>query len=403
MKNKENNELTEIKFSEEELMLHDKCIRNRVIFNSFIYLLVILFLLFILCITFFSKNNPFLPNSIKKFLSIVDLYETSYMQEVSIENLIDGAIYGLVSGSEDKYGGYISIDKSATTGKRLSVGGYYGLGITYVKDKDSIKITDIVRGSPADKAGLEVGSVVEYINGEPVNSDMLEQFSKDIQEKVITEFTFRLDTEEEITMVTENIDVPKVDFFIKDDIGYISIYTFVPDTFDLFKEAIDNIVGSNVKELVIDLRNNSGGELETAVSMLDYITEDELLVKLDYKNNKVFNDEERYSDSFCAIDKKLPISIIVNENTASAAELTTMVLQDIYNAKVYGKTTFGKSTILSVYEFNDKSMLLMSVGLYLPPSERIIEEEGITPNVIINDDDLEKEVDYLYEKYIKRE
>ena len=96
------------------------------------------------------------------------------------------------------------------------------------------------------------------------------------------------------------------------------------------------------------------------------------------------------------------MSIVVNSSSASASELMTMALQDIYNCKVYGEKTYGKSTVLSVYTFEDNSMFVLSSGLYYPPSGRMIEGVGVTPDVLVPKELISNDIDYIYNTYIKK-
>ena len=395
----ENNERQIPKYSEEEVQKIKNSIELKTVLKVSLMFLIIIFLFTILVTYYFFISDAYMPKEVRKLLNIVDLYEENYYEDVDLVDLIDGASRGLVEGSGDKYGAYLSSKSARTSGKKLESGHYFGLGITYTKypEEGYIEITDIVRNGPADRAGLKIGSIITHINDKEITEELLEQFSDDIQGKVIRDFVFTFEDGTTLTVTTDEVDVPKVDYEIIDNVGYISIYTFVEDTVGLYKEAFDNVLKFDVKEIVIDLRDNTGGDVDAVVEMLDYIIGEELIVKLDYKNSE---DEEKYSDSETAYDGKIPISIIVNEHTASASELMTMVLQDVYDCKVYGKKTFGKSTILSVYSFKDGSMFVMSVGLYLPPSGRVIEEMGIEPDVEVSDEDIELSGSEIYYKYI---
>ena len=396
MKQLNNNE-KEIKkeYTEKEI----KNVKLNTFLSSCLLFLFIGFLLSLCVIHYFYISESYMSKDMRKFMNVVSLYQEGYLNDYELNEMIDGAIQGLVLDSEDKYGAYLPSSTAVTTGNMLKTGGYFGLGITYTKTENCIEIMDIVEGSPAAKAGLQIGSVVKYINNEPISLEMLERFSNSIQEKSMRQYTFLLDTGEQVTMITDEVEKRKVDYFIKDEVGYISVYTFVEDTTNLFKDAFDKLMGANVKHIVLDLRDNNGGDVDAVISMLDYITKDCLLVKLDYKT---FKDKEFFSDENSVYNLEVPISIVVNNDTASASELMTMALQDIYNCKVFGEKTYGKSTVLSVYTFKDNSMLIMSSGLYYPPSGRMIEGEGVIPDILIPKELLSNDIEYIYNTYIKK-
>lgn len=376
-----------------------KNIKLNTFLSSCLLFLFIGFILSLCVIHYFYISDSYMPKELRKFINIQSLYNNGYLNEYELSDMIDGAISGMVYNSEDKYGSYLPASTAVTTGNLLKKGGYFGLGITYTKTENCIEIMDIVDESPAAKAGLKIGSVVKYINNEPISLEMLERFSSSIQEKSMRKYTFLLDTGEQVTMITDEVEKRKVDYFVKDNVGYISVHTFVEDTTELFKSAFNEINKANVKHIVLDLRGNNGGDVDAVVSMLDYITKDCLLVKID---NKAKEDEEYFSDEESVYNPDIPISIVVNKDTASASELMTMALQDIYGCKVYGEKTFGKSTVLSVYTFKDNSMFIMSSGLYFPPSGRMIEDVGVVPDVLIPKELLSNDIDYIYNTYIRK-
>ena len=392
-----NNKENEIKkeYSEKEI----KSIRLNAFLTSCLFFLFIGFLLSLFVINYFYISDDYIPKEVRKFMNIISLYQNNYLNDYEMDDMIDGAIAGLVVKSGDKYGTYLPPSTGVIKSSILSNGGYFGLGITYTKHENCIEIVGVVENSPAANAGLKIGDVVKYINNEPINLEMLERFSNSVQEKSMRKYTFLLDTGKQITMIADEIETQKVNYFIKDNVGYISIYTFVPGTSELFKEAFDEITKANVRHIVLDLRGNTGGDVEVVVDMLNYITSDCLLVKLD---NVAAEDKEYISDKNCAYDSNIPMSIVVNSSSASASELMTMALQDIYNCKVYGEKTYGKSTVLSVYTFEDNSMFVLSSGLYYPPSGRMIEGVGVTPDVLVPKELISNDIDYIYNTYIKK-
>jgi carboxyl-terminal processing protease len=169
------------------------------------------------------------------------------------------------------------------------------------------------------------------------------------------------------------------------------------DTVSLFKDAVDSVIADGVTEIVFDLRNNSGGDADAVVKMLDYILDECLIIDIKQADG---GSRQIYSDSASVLSKDIKIKILVNSGSASASELFTMSLQDNRNAVIMGEKTYGKSTVLTYFTFKDGSMLGMSTGLYYPQSGRYIEGIGIEPDIILSKDELVLSIEELYEQNI---
>ena len=376
--------------------------KNHVIFNTFLVTFVSCLLLFLVffyvCVNYL--NTIFIPPELRKINAALELYEKTYSNEYKIEDLIDGCVLGMVIGSKDKYGGYITSLNSSTTGELKTSGKYYGLGITYKNNGSEIEITDIIKDGVADKAGVKVGDIITHIDGNAITIDIIEDFRISIADETRKNVMFTTKDGREIYMELGLIERKKLEYEIIDNVGYITIYGFLEETDKLFKTAMDSFMLRDVEHIVIDLRGDLGGLVDTVVPMLDYITKNDLIVKLDYKSEKV-EDKEIYSDNFSVYDGSIPISLIVDSETASASELFSMCLRDFYGCKIYGEKTYGKGTIVSSYTFKDKSILSMSVGTYYTQNGKNIEGEGIKPDVLLNED-IDKDKVYIYEKYINK-
>ena len=188
---------------------------------------------------------------------------------------------------------------------------------------------------------------------------------------------------------------PILDFEIIDNVGFIHIYDFVPETSVKFKEAIDNIVADNVKNVIFDLRNNGGGQLDVVVEMLDYLIEKETIVNIKYETGK---EEKIGSVDGRDVSNLFDCVILSNKNTASASELFILILKETMNTTLVGTKTFGKGTVGTSYTFNDGSILNISTGLYYTASGKNIEEEGIVPDIELNKEDIIKEAKELYKE-----
>lgn len=368
-----------------------KKVRNNTIFFTLVVSSFVYSILFILLLLYMGG---ILANDNKKLDNVLELYKSMYIGDIEYSDIVDGAIQGIVVASKDKYGGYIPAIQKNTVSDKINMGKYKGFGFTYEIQEGCIEIKEIVMDSAAGRSTLQVGDKITHINNESLTDTVLENFILGVSEGTINSVVFTLEDSTQIELESGIVNMPKITTHIVNNIGYMKIHTFVEDTVVLFKDEVDLFIKEDVDEIVFDLRGNHGGSLDAVVDMLDYITKDVLIVRVEYKTGK---EVEYFSDNNTVFNEKKIIKILVDNNTASAAELFTMCLQDVYNAKIIGQTTFGKSTVLSNFMFKDGSMLAMSTGVYYSLKGRYIEETGIEPDVFLNDVDISKSSIELYE------
>ena len=337
----------------------------------------------------YSKENY--SSSVNKYLNILELYEKDYISDIDLDKAIDYSIAGIVQSVDDKYGAYIPAGNEVISSQIVS-GNYYGLGVTLHFQDTFLEIVDIVEDSPAGRSDLKIGDCITKINNEPVTVEVYEKFRTEINKKEIKKVVLEINHEKEVTIKLGDVKEKKVNYFVENGVGYITISTFVMDTISEFKDAIDFVVENKVSEIVFDIRGNSGGDVEAVQAMLDYILEDCLLISMEYANGEK---KEIYSDKNSAINKDLSIKILADNDSASASELFIMALQDNYGVELIGKTTYGKSTVLKYYTFRDGSFLSMSVGTYYSDSGRYIEGVGITPDIELSDEEIKLSIEEL--------
>lgn len=366
-----------------------KIIKETIMITSLIFLLVMSIIYFcVLIYSIYIKEDNTKDFNLQKYMHIIELYEDNYVGDIDLTTSVDESISGLVQSMGDKYGYYIPVSDGSTVGAEFLTGNYQGIGITFALVDNYLEVYDIVKDSPAGKSDIKVGDKIVKLNGEDISISVYEKFKNDISSKILEKVVFTLNTGEEIEIIIGEVKTPKLDWVISHNVAYIYIYNFVPETFELFKDCLNQIVGDDeITDLVFDLRNNTGGNAETVVSMLDYILDDCLLMTIDYKNSES-EDEYFYSDSSTVLTKDYNVKVVVNRRTASAAELFTAVIKEYFDATIIGETTYGKGTVVSSYSFTDGSILLMSSGYYTIPNGSNIEGVGITPDIILDEEHL---------------
>lgn len=305
-----------------------------------------------------------------------------YYQDVDPEKLIVGATKGMVNSLGDKYSSYMTKAEydqwySTVTGE------YEGIGVTFVMEKKGQgSVVLVSEGSPAEKAGIKAGDVITKVNGKTFSD--ADKMSAEIRGDIGTEVkvTYVRDKKEKtVTIIRDKIVNKSVSSqVLAGDLGYIRIASFESSTYEDFRAALDSMEKKKVKGFIIDLRDNGGGLVETAVD-----TADDLLGKgnITYLQDRAGKKEYIDSD---ARKTDLPYVILVNGNTASASEIVTAAVQDNKGGKIVGTKTFGKGIVQSTDTLDDGSALEITVLQYFSPDGHAIHKKGIKPDYVVKDD-----------------
>ena len=325
-----------------------------------------------------SDTSNDITVSLEKYKEIIDKY---YLGDVDEDKLKEGAIKGYIEGLNDPYTEYISKEDMKDY-MQETLGNYVGIGIYMTADQklDKVKVLSPIKESPAEKAGIEPGDIIVSVNGKTYKASEMSAMSNDIkgEEGTEVEITILRGTEtKEFKVKREKIKVNPVEGKVLDNnIGYIKFTSFDETTADDFKNKYEELKKSNIKSLIIDLRNNGGGLVDQALKIADYITEKDsvLLYEVD-KNGK---EEVKKSENDPIISE--PIIILTNENTASASEILAGALKDLGKATIVGTKTYGKGVIQQILTVKDGSGIKLTVEEYQTPNRNKINKIGIEPN-----------------------
>ncbi len=312
--------------------------------------------------------------------------QTDYVEEVPEDKLIEYAINGMLS-SLDPHSSYLDAETFKEM-REQTKGEFGGLGIEVTMDNGWIKIISPIDDTPAFKAGLQAGDYITHIDGTTVLGETLTQAVEKMRGplKSKVKLTIRRKNKEpfDVTLVRDNIKIQSVKTEEKDPaVGYIRISSFSETTTDDVKKAIDKIQKNNPDELagyILDLRNNPGGLLDQAVSVADlFLNEGEIV------STRPRRDEEmqRYSATKGDVTKNKPIVVLINEGSASAAEIVAGALQDHKRAVVVGMRSFGKGSVQTVIPITGMGAIRLTTARYYTPSGRSIQAKGIEPDIEI--------------------
>lgn len=323
-------------------------------------------------------------NDISTMIYNVDsVVRAEYLGTVDEKKLIDGTIAGYIYGLGDKYASYMTeeqYDKYITD--NLEGEKFTGIGITSVFDTAAggLYIVSIYNDTPAAKSGLSHGEVITKIDGVAVNDvgydAALEMIAaKNIGETVNIVVRSTEGTERNVPLTIEQVTIETVSYrMLNRDTGLIKISEFSGTTPDEFKDAIENLINSGADRFVFDVRNNPGGNLDSIVKVLDFILPAGNIITI---NNKNGTQSTEVSDE---LEFSAPMAVIVNANTASAAELFTAALRDYDKAEIVGNTTYGKGTVQEIIKLPNGGAASVSVSTYIPPCGVSYDGIGIVPD-----------------------
>ncbi len=310
-----------------------------------------------------------------------------YEDEIDSDELVSGIYSGYASALGDPYTEYYDEEETASL-METTTGEFSGIGATMSKsvNGDEITIVNVYKDSPADQAGLKEGDILYQVDEKETAGEELETVVSWIKGETGTDVTLHVlrDGEQvEVTATRDVIEIQTVDYEMKDgEIGYIRVSEFDEVTYDQFKNALDDLESQGMQGLVIDLRNNPGGNLSTVTDMLKLLLPEGTIVLTKDKNG---NTEEITCDGSNEFTK--PLAVLVNQYSASASEIFSGAIQDYGIGQIVGMTTYGKGVVQRLIDLGDGTCLKLTVAEYYTPSGRSINGTGVTPDV---------EVEYKY-------
>lgn len=351
-----------------------------------------------------AQEDRFGP--LKRFSQVLELVETHYVKNVTRQELIDGAIVGMLQ-QLDPHSSFLT--KEDFKEMQVSTSGEFsGIGIEISVENGRITVITPIDDTPADKAGLKAGDTIIEIEGQSTQDMTLidaVQHIRGPKGKPVNLTVLHKGSQkpEKYKILRDTIPIYSVKSFDMED-GYllVRLTRFTENTTNELKDAVANFQksGHTLKGIVLDLRNNPGGLLDQAVSVSDFFLPKGRIVTIKGKREDQRKDYDAKKD---AIDPSIPVVVIINAGSASASEIVAGALQDNKRAMLVGDKSFGKGSVQTVIPLNDGSGIKLTTALYYTPSGRSIQAEGIEPDFKIPLQDLDKEKDTLAQGHQFRE
>lgn len=319
----------------------------------------------------------------EKLDEIVALLNEVYVDGYDTDKLGDYLAQAAVAATGDRWSYYVSAeDYDAFVESNENA--YVGIGVTVESSDDltdGVQITKVTPNSPAEEAGIEADDRICAVEGETVESLGLDEAKNRIRGEEGTEVTLTIlrgEKKFDVTVKRASVEVEVVKYSMLDgSIGYIKINNFEANSADRTIEAIDTLRGQGAKALVFDLRFNPGGRKDELVRVLDeLLPEGPLFRSVDYKGNESVD----YSDADCV---ELPMAVLVNGDSYSAAEFFAAALQEYDWATVVGTKTCGKANYQQTFRLSDGSAVAVSTGHYQTPHGVTLANVGVTPDEIV--------------------
>ena len=316
------------------------------------------------------------------------LINAYYLDEIDGQQVEDTMYTGMVAGLDDPYSVYYSKEELESM-EEATAGEYSGIGATLSQDPETkeISVVSCFTGTPAEEAGLLPGDVITGWNGSSVSDMELSELVSKIKTDPDEHLTLSIerDGEElEVELTRRAVKIPTVEYeMLEDQIGYIRLLEFDEVTAQQFEDAMSDLESQSMEKLIIDVRNNPGGVLQTVCDMLDQLLPEGMIVYTEDKNGKR---TEYTSDEEHQFTK--PLAVLVNGNSASASEIFAGAVQDYGIGTIVGTTTFGKGIVQKIFYLSDGTGLKLTVAKYYTPKGHDIHKKGIRPDVEVELDEV---------------
>lgn len=346
----------------------------------------------------FNKKVVDVNEKAKKYnsLQLLDTYvRDNYFGKIDETELNDGILKGYVAGLDDKYSRYLSADEYIDE-QNENAGELIGLGLTLSEDESGyIRIDSIIADSPAIESGIQNGDIIISVDGvdvietgfneavEAMNGSEGTSITLTVRRNGIdTDYTFTRRSIELVTVTGELID---------GYIGYIKIDGFKQNTPEQFINTLQHLTSNGAKALIFDLRDNPGGLVESVEECLDPLLPEGVIAIAEYKDGH--SETIVYSDSS---ELDMPMTVIVNKNTASAAELFAASLRDFEKAELVGEKTYGKGVMQITTEMENGGAVVLTVAEYRTTVSECYDKIGLNPDYTVVDDNADDDYDVQY-------
>ena len=349
--------------------------------------------------------------------SLGNLYsflDTYFLGDIDNKAMEESLVAAMIDSLGDEYSYYIQSD-DAEEFDEFSKGSYIGLGLyltkmnpAYIDPADPETYMVIIQspfpGGPADRAGLRPNDMISHIDGEDVSQLTAVEASKKLRGtpgEDITITVHRGDAEFDVTLRPERVTNPSTAHaMLEGNTGYIRIYNFSQTTADSFSKDLSELAERGMEKLIIDLRNNGGGIIDSAIRIADMFLDDCILLEIRYKEGSGRKETILNASDGMAVPADIPIAILINGGTASSSEILTGALSDNDRAITIGSKTFGKGISQEVRPFSE-GYVQITTGHFYTPSGSDIHHVGIIPDITVEEEEYSNDDMEAYSRFMQ--
>lgn len=326
-----------------------------------------------------SSKKEEISEDLNEFIENYNYIKELYKDSINEEDLVEGALKGLLEAVGDPYAGFISDD---TRFNQELAGSLYGIGIEIINDSDgNIVLYNVFEDGPAGRAGLQKGDILISINDLDLTNTSTSVLSEYIKDDTITEYQLkykRNGEEQEVSLKREYVMIPSVFKKVYEEngkkVGYLQITIFSATTSIQFEEKLKELEEEGIDRLIIDVRDNSGGRLDAVTEILSTLLDSKHVI---YQIEKDGVTEKHYSDG--KETKEYPIAVLVNGSSASASEILASALNEQVDAEIVGKTTYGKGTVQQVKKLSNGEEYKVTTSKWFTSKGTWLNGKGLTP------------------------
>lgn len=334
-------------------------------------------ILFLLLLSLTTKSQ-ISTEQVYKFNRVMDLISMFYVDTIQENELVEKAIISVLKDL-DPHSVYVNKDDVRAMNERLT-GSFDGIGITFDVLRDTAYIISTIPGGPSDRVGVEAGDRIvsiesENIAGIGINAEKIKQKLSGHKGSVVN-ITIQRNGENRrkyFSIPREKIPINSIDaaYKLNDKTGYIKLNTFAASSIEEFKNAAKKLKRSGVKNLVLDLRDNGGGYLNTAINIADQFLDEKKMIVY---TKGVSSPKSEYFSSSKGLFKKGRVAILINEGTASASEIVSGAIQDWDKGVIIGRRSYGKGLVQRPFNLMDGSLIRLTIARYYTPTGRLIQK-----------------------------
>jgi len=314
---------------------------------------------------------------------VADIIDRESLEPASETSITAGAIRGMLESLGDPHAIYFDAEHYQYFNEQSS-GAFYGIGVTIANREDDLVIMSVIAGTPAEAAGLEAEDVIVTIDGESRPKWDVDEAVLRIRGEEGTQVTLGIRRGEDAEVrdfgiTRARIDVPNTESeMLEGNVGYIRLYTFNQLAAGDLRDEIEKLTAEGAEGFILDLRDNPGGLLSASVDVSSLFIADGVIVRVEDRSGTL---EEHRADGNVITDG--PLVVLINGNSASASEIVGGALQDYARATLVGEQSFGKGSVQQIDELSFGGAIKLTIAHYLTPKGRVIDQVGLTPDVIV--------------------